>query len=94
MFTTLRPSSPRRSRPLVAGALLAIFALSPFLAGGCGEAADTEFRTVALNAIGGGVKAMLGGVVDGVVALLIPDPPTGEPSGTGEDTTGGSTESL
>ncbi len=88
MCNQLRRLSPCRSRLVTAGAVVAVFALSPFLAGGCGEAADTEFRTVALNTIGGGLKAVFGGVVDGVVALLIPDPPTGEQSGTG-DTGGG-----
>ena len=86
MFGSNRSASSRRARPTIAAALVAVFALSPFLAGGCGEAADTEFRTVALNTIGGGLKAVFGGIVDGVVALLIPDPVTGEPSGTGEDT--------
>lgn len=93
MPTSRRTCPSRRSRPFAVGALVAILALSPFLAGGCGEAADTEFRTVALNAIGGGIKAVLGGVVDGVVALLIPDAPTGESSGTGADTGGGTSQS-
>lgn len=86
--STSRRLAPRPNRALC-GAALALVLATLVVTTGCSDAANSEFRNNALATIGSGLKTAFGGLVDGVVALLIPDPPSGEQSGTGTTNTTG-----
>lgn len=88
MRLALTNRSTVRRRVLAGAALL----LPSAAIVGCSEEVQDEFRAAALSSFAGGVKTSLSGIVDGLVAVLTPDPPTGEQSGVPEGTDSGTGE--
>lgn len=76
-LTSARTGSRRNFRVLCA--TLALATLYPFLAGGCDSDFD-EFRATITPGLRSGVNSILDGLVDGVFAVIEPNPDTDAPA--------------
>jgi hypothetical protein len=72
----------------VAGAILALLALSVTLAAGCDEEVQKEFRGAAVGSIETGMKALMDGILDGLFAVAEPNADGGAADATSGGTGG------